>query len=79
MNTNIKKWYIANYESDELGLEINDNTTFQDLFNALDSGECVYSVLGESVDSIIRERCFEQLANIMKVDYEDIYDLWLYE
>lgn len=74
MKTKIKEWYMKEYSTDELGAEINNEITFEDLFVALDID--VYEVLGVG-DSVIRERCFEKLAEIMNVDYEDIYYKWL--
>ena len=29
---NIKEWYLSTYPDDELGLELNDDTTFEGLF-----------------------------------------------
>lgn len=74
MKTKIKEWYMKEYPTDELGAEINNEITFEDLFVALDKD--VYEVLGVG-DSIVRERCFEKLAEIMNVAYEDIYYKWL--
>ena len=34
-NTKLKEWYTTNYPSDELGAEINPDSTFQNLFDAL--------------------------------------------
>lgn len=75
METSIKKWYIENVE-DESGIEIKDNVTFQDLYNALENGDDVYELLGVN-DSFIREVCFEELAELMDVEYDVIYKLWL--
>ena len=36
-NTKLKEWYTTNYPDDELGAEINPDSTFQNLFDALDS------------------------------------------
>ncbi len=77
MNENIKKWYLESYPSDELGNEINDSVTFQDVFNALDRFKSVYKVLGNSIDSVVRERVFEKLSDIMEVPYEYNYNQWL--
>lgn len=74
--TKIKEWYIKEYPTDELGLEINDEITFEDLFVALDINKDVYEALGVG-DSIIRERCFDKLAEIMNVDYDYIFEQWL--
>ena len=72
----IKHWYKKAYPNDEEGDYINADVTFMDLFNALDWRKDVYSLLGVS-DSVIRERCFKKLAEIMKVDYNYIYEQWL--
>jgi hypothetical protein len=71
---NIKKWYLDTYK-DELGLEINDNCNFNDM----DHYEVrhIYEYLGENVDSIIRERVFQKLAELLNYSYEDIYNIWL--
>ena len=74
MKTKIKEWYIKEYPTDELGAEINNEITFEDLFVALDKD--VYEALGVG-DSIIRERCFDKLAEIMNVDYDYIFEKWL--
>jgi hypothetical protein len=75
-NTNVKSWYTAKYPTDEEGKELN-NITFYDVFFALDTHKNVYDVFGVW-DSIIRERIFEELAKIMQVDYDYIYDQWLH-
>ena len=76
MENKIKEWYIKNYSNDSLGQEIKENATFYDLFNALDRRKDIYDFLGVG-DSIIRERVFQELANLMQVDYNYIYDQWL--
>ena len=74
--TSIKDWYIRTYPTDELGEEMNEKITFEDLFIILDNGKSVYDSLGV-LDSIIRERVFSKLAEIMQVDYDYIYYQWL--
>lgn len=76
-DTKIKKWYVETYPTDELGVEINEDITFYDLFVALDMHKDVYEELGVD-DSIVRERAFDKLAKIMNVDYDYIYEQWLY-
>lgn len=75
-NTKIKEWYLTEYPDDELGVEMNKNVTFYDLFVVLDTYKSVYDSLGVW-DSIIRERVFSKLAEVMRVDYGYIYDQWL--
>lgn len=72
----VKDWYKEFYGDDELGDEIREDLTFYDLFEAMDNYLNVYKVLGVD-DSIVRERVFDKLAEIMDVDYDYIYDQWL--
>lgn len=72
----IKDWYKKAFPTDELGDYIRDGLTFNDLFEAMDNYLEVYAVLGVG-DSIVRNRVFDKLAEIMGVDYEYIYDQWM--
>ena len=72
----IRDWYIKKYPTDDLGLDIDPKATFNDLLLYLDFGLDVYDCLGVG-DSVIRERCFSELARMMHVDYMYIYNLWL--
>lgn len=73
----IREYYIANYPTDELGLEINPNATFLGLLAAIiREDKDVYEYLGVS-DSLIRERAFEGLAEATGFTYDTIYDLWI--
>lgn len=72
----IKEFYIENYPTDDLGIEISDSATFDGLNKALDSDENVYDYIGIA-DSVIRERCFEKLSEILGCSYDDVYNRWL--
>lgn len=72
---NIKTYYLATFPTDELGNEINPHATFEGLFETLDRYRDVYEYIGVG-DSIIRERCFERLAQLMRCRYQEIYDQW---
>ena len=74
--TKIKEWYIKEYPTDELGVEINNDITFYDLFVVLDNYKDVYEALNVG-DSIVRERVFNELSKIMNVDYDYVYEQWL--
>lgn len=76
MDTKLRDWYMENFPTDDLGNEINPDATFQDLFDTLDSYGNVYKTIGIG-DSIIRERLFAGLAEIMGVNYEYIYEQWM--
>jgi hypothetical protein len=73
MENNIKKWYIGAYPSDELGYEINEDLTFVKLASNISN---VYELLGVG-DSIIRERVFARLSELMNEDYDYVYKQWL--
>lgn len=74
-NSKIRDWYVKAYPTDNLGEEISD-ATFVDLFDALDNYLDVYKLLGVG-DSLIRERCFEKLAEIIDEDYGYVYEQWM--
>lgn len=74
--TKIREWYLSAYPEDELGNEINPNATFNDVFECLDNYRDVYELIGVH-DSLVRERIFEALSEIMNCDYDYIYDQWL--
>ena len=79
LDVSIKKWYVENYPSDDLGTTLSASTTFLDLNNLLNSGKGsdVYELLGGDADSIIRERCFTKLAELTGQNYNSIYNKWL--
>jgi hypothetical protein len=76
INKKVKDWYIKTYPSDDLGQEINDKITFKSLWAYMNNGYDVYEVL-EVGDSIVRERIFEKLSEVLGVDYNVVYNKWL--
>ena len=72
----IKEYYVENFPTDNLGLELNETPTFPGLLNKLIVGEDVYRYIGVT-DSVIRERLFEKLAETLNVSYDYVYNLWL--
>ena len=75
-NMNIREYYLENFPTDELGVEINENATFDGLVIVLNNYGDVYQYLGVS-DSLMRERVFQQLSELTSTPYDDIYYLWL--
>ena len=73
---NIKQFYIENYPTDELGIELKDDTNFTGLLNELFTNNDIYGYIGVG-DSIIRERLFEKLSEILETSYDYVYELWL--
>ena len=72
----IRGFYMTHYPTDELGVELNENSTFSGLLNQLFIGGDVYEYIGVG-DSIIRERLFERLAEELNTSYDYVYNLWL--
>jgi len=73
---NIKEYYMNEYPTDELGVELNENVTFVGLLNTLHEGGDVYDYI-EVGDSLVRERLFEELAKQLNKPYDYVYDLWM--
>ena len=73
---NIKEFYLNEYPTDELGIELNDNITFAGLVTELFGGDDVYKYIGV-YDSLVRERLFSKLAEILDAPYDYVYNLWL--
>lgn len=65
-------WYQSEFPDDELGYMLN-HIIFEDLYNAILSGDNVYDVIGVH-DSIVRERLFAALNDIYGID---AYRIWL--
>lgn len=74
----IRDWYIKTYPTDELGREIDESVTFDDVFAGLKNHEDFYEMVGV-YDSIVRERIFNELAKSKNISYDKIYKLWLDE
>ena len=72
----VRDWYIVEYPDDELGEALDPYVAFHDVFSALDNYQDIYDTLGVG-DSVVRERVFRQLAAILEVPYDYIYDQWL--
>ncbi len=74
--TEVRAYYIDKYPTDELGEQIRMAVTFKDVFNTLDNRACVYDLLNVH-DSLVRERVFEALSEVMGCEYDYIYSQWL--
>jgi hypothetical protein len=72
----IKEYYLKNFSTDELGLEINENSTFAGILHKLLIDQCPYEYIGVS-DSLVRERVFERLAEEIEMPYDFVYKLWI--
>jgi len=72
----ISQFYLDEYPEDiDMHDDINQDETMLGLLLALESGKDVYIYIG-AYDSIVRERCFLKLAELLGVSYKEVYDKW---
>ena len=76
LNSSVKEWYLNSFEVDNLGSEISENVTFGDVMRCLEEHNDFYECIGVG-DSVIRERVFEKLAEILNVEPLTVYYQWL--
>jgi hypothetical protein len=72
---NIRNYYVNEFPSDELGLEINPKANFESLWIVIRAG-LFYEYIGV-FDSVVRERLFEKFSQLSGHDYDYIYEEWL--
>lgn len=73
---NLKDWYTKEFPDDELGYELNDDVDLRRCYSSLGRDPDIYDVMGVG-DSVIRERVFAKMADVLGVDYDVIYYKWL--
>jgi hypothetical protein len=76
LSSGIRKYYVEAYPEDDMGADINPKATFKGLLKTLEDKKNVYTYLDVS-DSLVRERVFGELSEIMGVKYSKIYNMWL--
>lgn len=78
-NIKIKEWYIKEFPSDDLGYNLSDDATFSQLNELIESNstESIFDLVGFECDTVIRERCFDKLAELTNQTYSDIYNKWV--
>jgi hypothetical protein len=75
-------FYKENYPHDYIGSAgayIRKNLLFKTVLKRMKKGEDFYKIVFKDnyADSIARERIFEGMAQNLKIDYEEIYFIWL--
>ena len=73
-SASIKKWYVKAYPADDLGPCLDGS--FAGALETMANGGDIYDYIGV-VDSIVRERLFTRLSEMLGLDYDHIYELWL--
>lgn len=76
LNSSVKEWYLNSFDVDNLGSEISEDVTFGDVMRCLEEHKDFYDCIGVG-DSVIRERVFEKLAEILNVEPITVYYQWL--
>ena len=76
LNSSVKEWYLNSFDVDNLGSEISEDVTFGDVMRCLKEHNDFYDCIGVG-DSVIRERVFEKLAEILNVEPLTVYYQWL--
>ena len=76
LDMGLADWYMTRFPDDAGFAErMDSSSTFQELWEALEVGDDVYSVIGVG-DSTVRERLFQRLAALKKMSYGEIYRMW---
>ena len=75
---NLKEFYLKKYPTDDMGSEINEKATFTGLYHNMLLNKDIYVYIGAN-DSVVRERIFQKLADLIHMPYKFIYDLWLHK
>jgi len=73
-SASITNWYVKAYPTDDLGPEIDGN--FAGALKTMAKGGDIYDYMGVG-DSLVRERLFTRLSEMLDLDYDHIYNLWL--
>lgn len=76
MDGSLRSWYQEAYPDSDDYMQV-AGISFQKLLDAMNEGYDAYAVMGQGVDSLIREHIFEELAKRSGLPYSDIYNLWL--
>lgn len=76
LELSVKDWYLSSFEIDNLGNEISEDATFADVMKCLEEHKDFYDCIGVE-DSVIRERIFKKLAEILNVEPLVVYYQWL--
>lgn len=79
LESGIRDWYSHEFPDDPEGGRIDPRTTFREAVESfpMGDGHDFYAVTG-AVDSIVRERVFEELSKRLDCGYGTVYDAWLY-
>ncbi len=77
LESGIRDWYSHEFPDDPEGGRIDPRTTFREAVESfpMGDGHDFYAVTG-AVDSIVRERVFEELSKRLDCEYSDIHDAW---
>lgn len=75
LESDVAVWYASEFPSDDLKENLVKGVSFQKMFDMVGTTE-FKNIIGED-DSVVRQRCFEKISELMGIDYNVIYDKWL--
>ena len=78
LNSCVRDFYLMEYPTDDMGPSLLPDVTLKDVVNCINSGNDLYDTVGQSMDTVIRERIFSKVAELLDVDYLSVYHKWLY-
>ena len=77
IHRNVAEWYQGVYQSDPCGSQINTNMTFDDVIDLINNPDPSEFYKGIGVgDSLVRERIFDEISEMLTTDYGEVYDIW---
>lgn len=79
MDSKVRDWFRREYPLDYQNdyRLINRGVTFGDVYKALEDGKDIYTVIGVDITSYMREFIFEKIGELVGVEYDIIYYMWL--
>lgn len=75
LRSHVKKWYHECYPDDSLWKEIDPRVSFGDILQMMQEKKNIYPRIAD--DSVIRERVFWEIADLLHTDYDTVFTLWL--
>ena len=72
---NVYEWYVETFPDDDCADDLDRDNTFNDIYERMQNYEEIYSILGDNIDSIIRERVMAGLEVAVGVEYDKLIEL----
>ena len=70
----VDKWYAEHYPLDDMGGDIRPDLKWDELFERMRCGECVYTIIGVA-DTVVRERIEDHLCLLLGIPHKVLNEL----